>query len=153
MNDGIALNTSLSKYNEYNCLISNYFQEKINEKENLEEIISKIYPKFKTPIKYRTKFFTSKNNNKQIHSLKPQKYIINKSNDGDNSFYSTDNTKNIGNLINRKIYFKTPIKDRNKHYKKGFLNYTSSNIDINLRINKKERNMYMIRKNQNVNNN
>ena len=153
MNDGIALNTSLSKYNEYNCLISNYFQEKINEKENLEEIISKIYPKFKTPIKYRTKFFTSKNNNKTIHSLKPQKYIINKSNDGDNSFYSTDNTKNVGNLINRKIYFKTPIKDRNKHYKKGFLNYTSSNIDHNLRINKKERNMYIIRKKQNINNN
>ena len=58
MNDEIDLNTFLPIYNEYNILTKNYLQEKLDANENLEEVMSKIYPKFKTPIKYRTKFFT-----------------------------------------------------------------------------------------------
>ena len=53
MNEEINLCTYISIYTEFDSLIKNYFTRKINAKENLDDVMIKIYPKFKTPIKYR----------------------------------------------------------------------------------------------------
>ena len=94
MIDEINLNTFLPIYNEYNTLTKNYLQEKINANENLEEVMSKIHPRFKTPIKYRTKFLTSNDNYHKIILYRRPKYqIIDNSYNTLNSSYSIDNSK------------------------------------------------------------
>ena len=47
MNEEINLCTYISIYNEFDSLIKNYFTRKINAKENLDDVMIKIYPKFK----------------------------------------------------------------------------------------------------------
>ena len=147
-----SLCTYLPKYKEYNCLISKYFNKKLNDNENLEDTMSKISPKFKTPIKYKTKFLTSKDNQQKIKCYKRPRYyiidkIINNENDFDNNKYekNTINLSKINNINingitrdnsfdnifirkpkyinnnprNKNIYYKTPIKYRNKNNNKN----------------------------------
>jgi hypothetical protein len=104
MNEEINLRESLPIYREYNNLIYDYFHKKINQKETLDEIISKIHPKFKTPIKCSSKFLTMKNDNKNKkikYYKKPIYFIMNKSCIIKNCFYDIRNNKKIINL--RKI--------------------------------------------------
>ena len=147
MNDEIDLNTFLPIYNEYNILTKNYLQEKLDANENLEEVMSKIHPKFKTPIKYRTKFFTSKDQyQKMILYKKPKYQIIDASFNTLNSSYSIDNIQindinKIKSRNNKPIYCKTPIKDWKAYNKRGIQNYSSINTDNStIDINRPENN-------------
>ena len=102
MNEEISLSTTLPIYKEYNDLIYNYFHKKLNEKETLDEIISKIHPKFKTPIKRSSNFLTIKNDNKKKKCYKrPIYYIMNNSCIIKNSYYNLRNNKKMINI--RKI--------------------------------------------------
>ena len=161
MIDEINLNTFLPIYNEYNTLTKNYLQEKINANENLEEVMSKIHPRFKTPIKYRTKFLTSNDNYHKIILYRRPKYqIIDNSYNTLNSSYSIDNSKidananKIKSRNNMKIYCKTPIKDRNTYYKRGIQHYSSINTDNStIDINRSEAHNKAIRKKPFINKN
>ena len=148
MGNQINLTTSLPIYQEYNNLTYNYLDNKLLANENLEEILSKIHPKFKTPIKYSTNYIKIENDNSKIKCYKrPIYYVMNESITSKNSFYDKRCNKNIINIkkmnnydnneitrdnsfdniltknsmdINsnnnsnniRKVYYKTPIKDR-----------------------------------------
>ena len=181
MNEEINLRESLPIYKEYNNLIYDYFHKKINQKETLDEIISKIHPKFKTPIKCSSNFLTIKNDNKNKkikYYKKPIYFIMNKSCIIKNCFYDIRNNKKIINLrkinhldnneltrdnsfdnifskntidinnINRKIYYKTPIKDKKKYFKKEIQNSKHVNTNDSFsKINTSELNIYNIRKN------
>ena len=182
-----SLCTYLPRYKEYNCLISKYFNKKLNDNETLEETMSKISPKFKTPIKYKTKFLTSKDENRKIKCYKrPRYYIIDTFIDNEKYLNKNEYAKNTINLSkinninnngitrdnsfdnifirkskyinnnpgNKIIYYKTPIKYRNKNKNKNLIqnintintNNSTSSINItektDYRIRKKPR-IYM----------
>ena len=99
MDNERSLCTYLPKYKEYNCLILKYFNKKLNDNENLEEIMSKISPRFKTPIKYKTKFLTSKDDYRKIKCYKrPRYYMIDKIIDNEKYFNKNKNGKHSINL-------------------------------------------------------
>ena len=102
MNEVINLSPSFPIYKEYNNLIYDYFHKKLNEKETLEEIMSKIHPKFKTPIKYKKNSIVTKSEDRQIKCYKrPIYYIMNKSWIIKNPFFDERYNKKIPNI--RKI--------------------------------------------------
>ena len=117
MNEEINLCTYISIYTEFNSLIKNYFTRKINAKENLDDVMIKIYPKFKTPIKYRNILLNSRNNN--INNIKYYKRPINKI-----------INKSCDNKYKRNIYCKSPINDRNRYIKKRKINNAKSYDNI-----------------------
>ena len=116
----VRICNSGSRYKEYNCLISKYFNKKLNDNETLEETMSKISPKFKTPIKYKTKFLTSKDENRKIKCYKrPRYYIIDTFIDNEKYLNKNEYAKNtinlskinnINNKYSKNIIFITIIK-------------------------------------------
>ena len=81
----------------------------------------KIYPKFKTPIKYRNILLNSRNNN--INNIKYYKRQINKI-----------INKSCDNKYKINIYCKSPINVRNKYIKKRKINNSKSYDNILIKI-------------------
>ena len=180
MDNEINLTTSLPIYQEYNNLTYNYLRNKLLAKENLEEILSKIHPKFKTPIKYSSNYIKIENDDRKIKCYKrPIYYAMNESITSQNSYYDkrcnknkinirkinnhdnneitrdnsydnilTKNSVNMNSNNNRKVYYKTPIKDRKKYMKKGKKNlYRVNKNECDFSVNESESNIKIMKKN------
>ena len=144
MEKGINLSTFLQKYKEKNSLIYHYLEKKINTKENFEETMNKLNQKFKTltPIKNRKQIFISKEKStKKIRYQRPKYFVIDIFYKTQNSVYNFEKNNIFPNI--KKIYYKTPIKDRCRYNIKGNLNYSSIKTNnTTIDINKTEFNAY-----------